>query len=225
MNALRLALLSALAATGLFAAEPAPRPVALRSALASSTYGDFPAANAIDGVSSDSSRWTSGRTPAGPWWLEVELAETTSLLGVHVHTGLNAATAVRGLTVQFRRDGQWVDIPSATVVNNQATALALAFDDAVVVRTDRLRLWITATPDGYARISEVIVWPASVRTLPPLPSASAAHGVTAAAAEKIPAIYLNQSGFNLGKSKRFTAPTRCHRRRRAFHGQTRRTHR
>jgi hypothetical protein len=134
MNALRLAILSALVTTGLIAAEPAPRPVALRSALASSTYGDFPAANAIDGVSSDSSRWTSGRTPAGPWWLEVELSETTSLLGVHVHTGLNAATAVRGLTVQFRRDGQWVDIPSATVVNNQATALALAFDDAVAVR-------------------------------------------------------------------------------------------
>ena len=123
MNALRLAILSALVTTGLIAAEPAPRPVALRSALASSTYGDFPAANAIDGVSSDSSRWTSGRTPAGPWWLEVELSETTSLLGVHVHTGLNAATAVRGLTVQFRRDGQWVDIPSATVTTFTATAL------------------------------------------------------------------------------------------------------
>jgi uncharacterized repeat protein (TIGR01451 family) len=99
MNPLHLAFLPALIAAGLIAAEPAPRPVALRSALASSTYGDFTAANAIDGVSSDTSRWTSGRTPAGPWWLEVELAETTSLLGVHVHTGLNAATAVRGLTL------------------------------------------------------------------------------------------------------------------------------
>ena len=207
MNALRLSLVSTLVGTGLLAAEPVPRPVVLRSALASSTYGEFTAAKAIDGISSDTSRWTSGRTPAGPWWLEVELAETTSLLGVHVHTGLNAATAVRGLTVQFQRAGQWVDIPSATIVNNQATALALAFDDAVAVRTDRLRLWITATPDGYARITEVVVWPASVRTLPPLPPAGAAHGATAASVEKIPLIYLNQSGFNLGQPKRFTAPT------------------
>ena len=207
MNALRLSLVSTLVGTGLLAAEPVLRPVVLRSALASSTYGEFTAAKAIDGISSDTSRWTSGRTPAGPWWLEVELAETTSLLGVHVHTGLHAAAAVRGLTVQFQRAGQWVDIPSATIVNNQATALALAFDDAVAVRTDRLRLWITATPDGYARITEVVVWPASVRTLPPLPPAGAAHGATAASVEKIPLIYLNQSGFNLGQPKRFTAPT------------------
>ena len=206
MNPIRFALLCALVATGLLAAEPAPRPVALRSALASSTYGEFTAAKAIDGVVDDNSRWTSSRIPAGPWWLEVELGETASLFGVHVHTGLNAATAVRGLTVQFQRAGQWVDIPSATVANNQTTALALAFDDTVAVRTDRLRLWITATPDGYARITEVIVWPASVRTLPPLPPA-AAHGASVAGAEKIPLIYLNQSGFNLGKSKRFTAPT------------------
>jgi hypothetical protein len=123
MNPLRFALLSALVTTGLLAAEPAPRPVAFRSALASSTYGEFAAANAIDGVINDTARWTSGRAPAGPWWLEVELAETTSLLGVHLHTGLNAATAVRGLTVQFLRAGQWVDIPSATVTTFTATAL------------------------------------------------------------------------------------------------------
>ena len=102
--------------------------------------------------------------------LEIELGETASLLGVHVHTGPNAATAVRGLKVQFQRDGQWVDIPSANVLNNQSTSLALAFDDTVAVRTNRLRLWITATPDGYARITEVVVWPTSVRTLPPLAS-------------------------------------------------------
>lgn len=184
-------------------------PVSLRSARASSTYGDFSADRAIDGVISDTSRWTSDRSAAGPWWLEIQLGETSPLLGLHVHTGLNAATAVRGFTVQFLRDGQWVDIPSATVAGNQATALALAFDDTVAVRTDRLRLWITATPDGYARIKEVVVWPAAVRSLPPLPppGAGGAHTADAAGTARIPPIYLNQSGFNLGAPKRFTTPT------------------
>lgn len=207
MNPLCLAIFGALGAASLLAADPVPKPLPLRRATASSTYGDFTAAKAIDGVVSDTSRWTSDRAPAGPWWLEIELGETASLLGLHVHTGINAATAVRGFKVQFQRDGQWIDIPSATVANNQATALALAFDDTVAVRTDRLRLWITATPDGYARLKEVVVWSASVRTLPPLPSPGAAPGATAASAEKIPPIYLNQSGFNLGQPKRFTAPT------------------
>jgi hypothetical protein len=197
----------ALCTLRLSAAGPAPQPVKLRAARGSSTYGDFTAAKAIDGVISDASRWTSARAPGGPWWLEIELAETASLLGVHVHTGLNAATVVRGLTVQFQRGGRWVDIPSATVANNQATALALAFDDTVAVHTDRLRFWITATPDGYARIKEVVVWPASVRTLPPLPRPADAPGAPAESVEKIPLIYLNQSGFNLGAPKRFTAPT------------------
>ncbi|MBI5692082.1 MAG: discoidin domain-containing protein [Verrucomicrobia bacterium] len=205
MNTLRTAALAVLGASVLLAADPGPQPVPLRSANPSSTYGDFTAAKAIDGVISDTSRWTSAQSRA-PAWLEIQLAETTALLGLHVHTGLNPATAVRGFTVQFWRDGQWIDIPSATVADNQATALALAFDDTVAVRTDRLRLWITATPDGYARIKEVVVWPAALRSLPPLATPTEAHG-TAAFVEKIPLIYLNQSGFNLGAPKRFTAPT------------------
>ncbi len=200
-----LALFCLACSAGLLAADSAPRPLAVRAARASSTYGNFTADKAIDGVVSDTSRWTSDRTASGPSWLELELAETVSLLGLHVHTGLNAASAVRDFKVQFQRDGQWVDIPSANIVNNQATALALAFDDTVAVRTNRLRLWITATPDGYARIKEVVVWPSAVRSLPPLPAAGD-HSVPIATTP-LPLIYLNQSGFNLGAPKRFTAPT------------------
>jgi len=69
------------------------------------------------------------------------------------------------------------------------------------VTTDRLRLWITATPDGYARVKELVVWPASVRQLPPLAAAAETPG------GKYPADLSDQSGFNLGKPKRFTAPT------------------
>ncbi|MEY4006681.1 MAG: type domain [Verrucomicrobiota bacterium] len=181
------------------AAEVPSAPVRLIEAVASSTSGEFSAARAIDGSINETSRWTSGRSE-GPSWLEVRLSETTSLLGLHVYTGRNASAAITDFKVQFQSDGSWVDIPSAAVAGNRASALALAFDDAVAVRTDRLRLWITATPDGYARIEEIVVWPSSVRSLPGLPNPSAG-------ASRVPLIYLNQSGFTLGSPKRFTAPT------------------
>jgi hypothetical protein len=206
MKSLLLAGVLALCTSALFAAEPAPPPLKLRAARASSVYGDFTADKAIDGVISDTSRWTSASSKA-PVWLELDLGSTQTLAGLHLHTGLGTGSAIRSFTVQFWSNSQWRDIPSASVADNKSTALALAFDDTVVVRTDRLRLWITATPDGYARVKEVQVWPASVRTLPPLATPSDAHGATTAPAEKIPLIYLNQSGFNLGQPKRFTAPT------------------
>ena len=141
----------ALSTLPLFAAEPAPQPLKLRAARASSVYGDFTADKAIDGVIDDASRWTSAVSKT-PSWLEFDLDAMHALAGVHLYTGVGTVGAVRDLKVQFWRAGQWVDIPSATVANNQANGLALAFDDTVAVRTDRLRIWITATPDGYARI-------------------------------------------------------------------------
>lgn len=196
----------ALCTPALFAAEPAPRPLKLRAARASSVYGDFTADKAVDGVISDTSRWTSASSKS-PSWLELDLGAITPLLGLHLYTGLGAGSAIRDFKVQFWSAGQWTDIPSASVADNKSAALALAFDDTVNVKTDRLRVWITATPDGYARIKEVVVWPSSVRTLPPLEATPAAAGTPAPTAESVPLIYLNQSGFNLGQPKRFTAPT------------------
>jgi hypothetical protein len=73
----------------------------------------------------------------------------------------------------------------------------------VTVETDQLRLWITASHQDVARIKEIVVWPAEVGDLPPLPKSGRGNPPGA----DIPEIYLNQSGFNLGKPKRFTAPT------------------
>jgi hypothetical protein len=103
----------------------------------------------------------------------------------------------------FRRDGKWVEIPSATVGNNTSVALAVPFDATVEVTTDKLRLEITSSHQNVARVKEVIVWPASVGDLPKI-----SGGAAASVAERdIPKIYLNQSGFNLGAPKCFTAPT------------------
>jgi hypothetical protein len=202
-----LALWSLLLVHQLSMAQPSPAPTALkvRSAAASSTFADCSAAKAVDGIISDDSRWVSQKTSA-PAWLELNLGSRQKLAGIHLYSGFQNTNAIRNFVVQFWRDGQWRDIPSAALENNRATALAIAFDDTVDVTTDKLRLWITSSHQDAARVLEVIVWPASVETLPPL-NAKVAKSSKPMQDEPVPLIYLNQSGFNLGKPKRFTAPT------------------
>ena len=189
-------LLAVLSAAVLRAAEPAPlRSVAAR---ASSTLEPFAAGRAIDGVVTEESRWNAAA--AGPADFELELGAEATVAGLHLFHGFDAATSIRDVSVQFWRDGAWQDIPSANVAGNRATSLRLAFDDTVVVRTTRLRLRVAATNGGPAVIKEILVWPATPAGVPPLVAAAAPDAA-------IPRIYLNQSGFNLGQPKRFTAPT------------------
>ncbi len=66
------------------------------------------------------------------------------------------------------------------------------------METDRIRLWITGATDNTARVTEIRVWPASVGNVPPLPIKLDLLSPVS--------IFLNQSGFNSGAPKRFTAP-------------------
>jgi len=191
--------------TSMAQTSPAPMALTLRAARASSTLGSFTPAKAIDGVISDDSRWVSQKSSA-PAWLELDLGGTHKLAGIHLYSGYQNTNAIQKFVVQFWRDGQWRDIPSATFENNRATALAIPFDDTVDVTTDKLRLWITASHQDAARVLEVMVWPASGGNVPPLAAKSVMSGKPLQD-EPVPVIYLNQSGFNLGKPKRFTAPT------------------
>jgi len=180
------------------------QPLKLRGAKASSTYAENRATNAIDGIVTDASRWVSRVTPE-PSWLELDVGGKQKLAGIHLYTGYQNKYPLNDFTVQFWRDGQWQDIPSATFENNAATALAIPFDDTIDVTTDRLRLWITKTHQNSARILEVVVWPATIGNLPPLAFTKTESGKPLAN-EHVPLIYLNQSGFNLNEPKRFTAP-------------------
>jgi hypothetical protein len=170
-------------------------------AKASSSMDKCPAEKAIDGDTTDASRWISKKSEK-PAWLEISLGATERLAGVHLYSGFGVEGALESFTFQFWSGGKWQDIPSAKIENNKAVALAIAFDDTVDVTTDRLRLWITRTHQGIARVKEVVIWPAGAGGVPALKAEA-----TATAQAAIPLIYLNQSGFNLGKPKRFTAPT------------------
>jgi hypothetical protein len=189
-------LLFALAAS----AAPTPQPLALKSASASSQMAKYPASKAIDGTISDDSRWVSEKSTA-PAWLVVQLAQPAKLAGVHLFTGYGAKDVIADFRIEFWSAGKWQEIPSAVITGNKASALAIPFDQTVTVATDQLRVWITSTHQDVARIKEIVVWPAEVGNLPPLPKSGGGNQAD------IPEIYLNQSGFNLGKPKRFTAPT------------------
>jgi len=182
------------------------QPVKALAATASSGSKNFPASLVIDGDTGEASCWKSGES-ASPSWLAIDLGKSQKIAGIHFFSGTRGGGLVESFKVEFWRDSQWNAIPSAEISNNREDALAIAFDQTVSVETDKIRILIPAGGKGKA-IREVVVWPAGQGDLPPLPK-----GARDAAAKdskpqgKIPEIYLNQSGFNLGKPKRFTAPT------------------
>ena len=197
----------AIAITAMSSAAATPQPLKIKSASANSSIAKYPASNAIDGKVNDTSRWVSGKSST-PSWLAVDLGEKRKLAGIHLFTGYGTKDVVEAFKVQFWTGGKWMDIPSADLSGNKASALAIAFDQTVSVETDKLRLWITASHQDVARVKEIVIWPSGVGDLPPLPKASGPAAMAGSTPQdQIAEIYLNQSGFNLGKPKRFTAPT------------------
>lgn len=196
-----------LACVTVASAAPALPPLKPRAATASSQQTKYPASNAIDSKVTDESRWVSEKSDK-PSWLVIDLGEKRKLAGIYLFSGFGDKDVVADFKVEFWSDGKWTDIPSAEVTANKSSALAIAFDQTVSVDTDKLRLWITATHQGIARVKEFVVWPAEVGDLPPLPKAAGPAAMEGSTPQdQIVALYLNQSGFNLGKPKRFTSPT------------------
>ena len=192
---------------GLATSSSALEPLKPLAARASSAIRNYPPANAIDGKVSDDSRWVSAVSDQ-PAWLELELGKAHLLAGIHLFTGFGSKDVIESMQVEFWSGGKWAPIPSAKVIGNTASALAIPFDQTIKVETDKLRLWIPFTKPGIARVKEVVIWPSGVGDLPALPKSSEpAANPLATPQSKIVPVYLNQSGFNLGKPKRFTAPT------------------
>ena len=179
------------------------------SASASSTLDKYVPQKAIDGIVSDPSRWVSEANTL-PAWLELTIAGVASIGGLHIYSGYGNTDALEDFAVQYWTQGEWKEIPSAVVSGNKSVGLRLPFDQTVDVKTDRLRILITKSPRATARIKEVIVW-SNEGDLPVLDPKTAqskeSHGNAVSPQEKIVPILLNQSGFNIGAPKRFTAPT------------------
>ncbi|MEI6644577.1 MAG: discoidin domain-containing protein [bacterium] len=187
--------LSALAGTNVVHAAK----VKVIETTASSEKKGYPARFATDGVISDESRWVSLTDKNGAW-LEVRLEGVKRLAGIHLYSGYGNGGVVEAFTIRFWANNAWQSIPSAEVVGNQSTAVSVLFDQTVEVVTDRLRLEIRKTHQDVARVKEFVVWDVT-GDVPALKSTAVALQT------EIVSLYLNQSGFNVGAPKRFTAPT------------------
>ena len=157
---------------------------------------------AVDGVVSEKSVYSFAYK--NPSSLIIALNKKQQLGGVHIYFGYPKKRSVDDFYVEFWKDGKWNSIPSANVSNNSFDAVALAFDATIQVFTDSLRFTFTKVRTPNVEIREISVWPNFKLGIPPL--GTEVTGYEAPHEVYVPKIYINQSGYNLGKPKRFTAP-------------------
>lgn len=156
----------------------------------------------VDGQVAETSQWVSnGNTPA---WIVIGLDKVNKLGGLHLYFNMPKYKPVEEFRAEFKRNGQWQSIPSANVTGNKFNEVALAFDATVEVITDSIRVVLTKTKHDNFAVSEICVWPENRLGLPPFGTAVA--GYVGHPEPYVPKIYINQSGYNLGKPKRFTSP-------------------
>lgn len=188
-----------------------PKPIGPLTAKGSSELHKSTAAKAVDGISSDASRWLGGPDNDGKIWLELQLPARQKIGSAHVYSGYGDGAAIQDFSLEFKNpQGDWETIQATEIYGNTETAVQVPFDPKDVIETDAIRLVITKTENQIARIREVTLWPAGIN------SPDLGTGIkmlnqpkisVASEDANIPRIYLNQSGFNLGKPKHFTAPT------------------
>jgi hypothetical protein len=156
----------------------------------------------VDGVVSNQSNWTvaQNQTPQ----ILIVFNNKQELGGIHIYFGNPKYKPVEEFRVEFFNNGRWEIIPSAVITGNKFDAVAIAFDATISVITDSLRVIMTKTKNESFIVSEICVWPNERLGLPPL--GSEVSGYNAPKEAFVPKIYTNQSGYNIGKPKRFTAP-------------------
>ncbi len=168
-----------------------------------SSFVDFNDGLVIDGVLSDASRWENNPSRRGEIWLQLLWNEVEEIQGLHIYSGHSDGHAVAAVDVFFRNaEREWTPIPSASIRNNHEKDFEVRFDATVDVKTQELRLVFPDPKDRTVAIREVVIWPAAGGATMP-----AIDDRVGDANANIPPIYLNQSGFNLGEPKRFTAPS------------------
>tara|TARA_R110000751_G_scaffold307866_1_gene433113 strand:- start:121246 stop:124875 length:3630 start_codon:yes stop_codon:yes gene_type:complete len=157
---------------------------------ADSVTEPYAAINAVDGVVSNDSRWLSD-TSASQHWLEIDLKDTFIIQCAAIHNGYHNEPGIYNFSLQYQSSGSWLDIPGASVSGNDNNVVMIEFDN--IITTSKVRLMSTDTQ--RLKIKEIEIYNNSG----PCPLSSQIAGP--------PEIYLNQSGFNINESKRFTAPT------------------
>lgn len=138
-----------------------PNLVLGKTVQASSEAGRNIADNAVDGDLL--SRWLTARGAESPHWLEIDLQGTFVLDSAEVWSGTlppaDGPYSIAHMQLQYWQDGQWKDIPGASVSNNRAQVVY--FDFAEPILTDKVRFYseTPAAPDGEGlRFREILVY-------------------------------------------------------------------
>ena len=143
---------------------------AFTSARASSVLDNNTAGNAIDGVVSDDSRWLSARNQKGPSWLELTLAEPKPIGWLAVASGFQHRDAVEQFVLQYKHNGEWIDIPATRVSNNQSNLIEITIPGNERVTAETLRLLFQHDDGEIIRIREIFISdtasPGEVQTSP-----------------------------------------------------------
>ena len=98
------------------------------------------AANAVDGIIADSSRWITSQSKE-TYTLDIDLQNEFTLIGAELYTGKEDATwGLNTVRLQAYQDGAWVDIPGAAVKGNpeENTDLFWTFDQSVTTSQVRV---------------------------------------------------------------------------------------
>src|SRR5690554_1663420 len=149
------------------------------TATASSHRDGFGPENAIDGTSSS---WRSSATDTVPW-LIVRLPGATEILNITVQSE-DDQSPLSAFKIQTMLNGTWRDVKQ--ISNNNQSRVDLPLDKPIL--TDRIRF---VTEANQARLSELEIY---------------GQQYVDSSATDVKNILVNQSGYNLHRPKRFTAP-------------------
>ncbi len=144
----------------------------------------FEPSKAIDGKSSPESSWKN-ESNGDPAWLLLKLPGATEITELILRTPYESPV-IATFKIQTILNGSWRDVKD--VSDNQKHTISLTFDKPIL--TDRIRLWIESSGQQI-EISEFEVY---------------GQQYVDSTATEVKKILVNQSGYNLGKPKRFSAP-------------------
>ncbi len=189
----------------------------IKNVNASSCLDGNPAENAVDGNMSTS--WVS--SPSVSSTFEIDFGKEVDVIGTHIYFDHGDTDAIEDFNFSYEEaSGTWqdisiyklqsarVDLGCGKIKGNARSAMWFKFQ---ALKMKKLRITLTKTQVDSTKIREVTVW-SHIAGLPSKGFCGLGTGIEGGwdgliTHDDIPLIYLNQSGFNLNRPKRFTAPT------------------
>ncbi len=151
-------------------------------ATASSTYSsDYtaPAANNDERTGApwnNNGYWNDNTSGTFPDWLQIAFSGTKTINEIDVYSVQEnyntpstptyamtcASYCLKDFQVQYWNGASWVDVTGGNVTNNNKVWRQFYFS---AVSTDRIRVYVNATPDSWSRITEVEAWTGAAPTV------------------------------------------------------------